>query len=123
METALIVEDDNVSQLLLKSILSEFGYTTITADDGKEALSLYKANSKINIILLDMHMPYLSGLDTVRMIRSIEEKEKKEHVPVIAVTAFATDGDRETCLEAGCDNYIAKPYNQKILLEMLNKYK
>jgi CheY-like chemotaxis protein len=67
-------------------------------------------------------MPILSGLDAVKMIRDIEKKEKREHIPVIAVTAFALDGNRETCLDAGCDDYIAKPYDRKILIEILNKY-
>ena len=122
METALIVEDDTINQKLLKTILTSSGYNTITADNGEEALLHYRKKTEIDIILLDMHMPYLSGLETVRMIRDIEKNEKREHIPVIAVTAFALDGNRETCLDAGCDDYIAKPYDQKILIEMLNKY-
>lgn len=122
MYTALIVEDDTINQKLLKTILTSSGYNAITADNGEEALVHYSKNTEINIILLDMHMPYLSGLETVRMIRDIEKKEKRKHIPVIAVTAFALDGNRETCLDAGCDDYIAKPYDQKILIEMLKKY-
>ena len=121
-ETALIVEDDTINQKLLNTILTNSGYNTITADNGEEALQYYRKKTEIDIILLDMHMPYLSGLETVRMIRDIEKKGKREHIPVIAVTAFALDGNRETCLDAGCDDYIAKPYDQKILIEMLNKY-
>lgn len=122
MDTALIVDDDTINQKLLKSILTSLGYNTITADDGEEALLYYRNKANIDIILLDMHMPYLNGLDTVRIIRDIEKKEKREHIPVIAVTAFALDGNRQTCLDAGCDDYISKPYNQEILIKIVKKY-
>ena len=123
METALIAEDDEANQLLLKTILTGYGFKTIIADNGEEALAYYRKNKDINIVLLDMHMPYLSGLDTVRKIRHIEGREKRKHVPVIAVTAFAQKGNRETCLEAGCDDYIAKPFDQKNLLKLINRYR
>jgi len=123
METALIAEDDEANQLLLRTILRGYGFKTIIADNGEEALAYYKKNKDINIVLLDMHMPYLSGLDVVRKIRHIEGREKRKHVPVIAVTAFAQKGNRETCLEAGCDAYIAKPFDQKNLLKLLNRYR
>ena len=121
-KVALIVDDDTINQKLLNSILSDSGYNTIIATNGEEAVFSYKNKTKIDIILLDMHMPYLSGLDAVRMIRNIEKNEKRERVPVIAVTSFAMDGNRETCINAGCDDYIAKPYKKETLIKMINKY-
>ncbi len=121
-KVALIVDDDTVNQKLLNSSLSDSGYNTIIADNGEKAVSCYRKKTEIDIILLDMHMPYLNGLDAVRMIRDIENEENRKHIPVIAVTAFALDGNRETCLSAGCDDYISKPYDRENFINMINKY-
>lgn len=122
MGTALIVEDDIVNQRLLESILKELSYKTIIAENGEEAVLIYRNNKKLSIILMDMHMPYLNGLDAVKIMRDIEIKEKRNRLPIIAVTSFALDGNREICISAGCDDYIAKPYKRETLTKLINKY-
>ncbi len=121
-KVALIVDDDIVNQKLLNTILSDLGYSTVIVDNGEEGVSCYRKKTKLDIILLDMHMPYLNGLDAVRIIRDIEIKENRKHIPVIAVTAFSMEGNKETCISAGCDDYISKPYEREIIIKMVNKY-
>ncbi len=122
MKKVLIVDDDLVNQKLLNQILSELEYSITIVDNGEKALLYFKNNKKLDIILMDMHMPYLNGLDAVRLIRDIEVKEKRSRIPVIAVTSFSMEGNRETCLSAGCDDYIAKPFDKEKIIKLINKY-
>ena len=122
MKKVLIVDDDLVNQKLLEQILSELDYGINIADNGEKALLYFKNNKNLDIILMDMHMPYLSGLDAVRLIRDIEVKENRNHIPIIAITSFSTEGNKETCLSAGCDDYIAKPFDKEMLIKLINMY-
>lgn len=116
--SVLLVEDNQVNQLVAKTILSKLGYNVMIAFNGKEAVDLIKANS-FDAILMDCHMPVMDGYDATRIIRT--ELNKKD-LPIIAVTANVMHGDREKCYSAGMDDYITKPYERHVLLEMLEKW-
>jgi CheY-like chemotaxis protein len=103
----LIVEDNAVNQRVAVALLARAGYATEVAFNGSEALAAL-ARIPFDIVLMDCQMPVMDGLETVRQLRA-REARTGEHVPVIAMTANAMEGDRERCLEAGMDDYVAKP--------------
>ena len=115
----LVAEDNEVNQLLTKLMLEEFGHHVTIAENGKEALSHYE-NYQFDIILMDVQMPEMSGFEATAVIRE-REKEKKSHIPIIAVTAHAMQGDKDRCLKAGMDNYITKPIDPDKLFEIIEK--
>jgi len=118
----LIAEDDKMNMRLTKDMLRSAGFSTATAYDGREAISIYKSDRLIDVVLMDIDMPILDGLKAVEIIRSIEQKEDTHRTPIIAVTAYAMKGDKERCIEAGCDDYIAKPINHKNLIGTIQRY-
>ena len=103
-KSVLAVEDDAGSYLLLKSILRNTGCELIHAKNGKEALETIKAKKQIDLILMDVQMPVMDGLEA-----TIKIKQLNKNIPIIAQTAHAFTNDREKCLTAGCDEYITKP--------------
>jgi len=113
----LIAEDDESSSEYLKRILADEKYKVIIAADGEEAVSLYKNNPGIDIILMDIKMPVMNGYDATKKIR-----ETDSLIPIIAQTAYAFQGDKAKALEAGCNDYISKPIRKKDLLKMIEKY-
>ena len=119
-ESLLIVEDNNVNKIVIKKMLQEIGYSKIkNASNGFEALNLIE-NYNFDIILMDIEMPELNGIETTQIIR---EKEKKSgrYIPIIAITAYALKGDREKFLSKGMDEYISKPIDINELSEKLNR--
>ncbi|MGA1869941.1 MAG: ATP-binding protein [bacterium] len=120
--TILVAEDDALNQSLAREILERAGYNVVVTNDGKEAISIYKTDASIDLILMDMQMPVIDGYEAVRVIRHIEAKEKKNRrMPIIALTAFTLDGDRKKCIEAGMDEYITKPIKAKEMLVCIKK--
>lgn len=114
----LIAEDDEINFFFLKTLLTrETGAKVLHASNGKEAIKKLKENPDIGLVLMDIKMPVMNGLEATKQIKSI-----KKDVPVIAITAYAMLGDEEKILAAGCDNYISKPINKKKLLEIINSY-
>jgi CheY-like chemotaxis protein len=114
----LVAEDDEINFFYLKSLLKQYTSANIIhASDGREAVELFKANPGIELILMDIKMPEIDGLEATRQIKLI-----KQNIPVIAITAYAMTGDEEKALEAGCDGYIAKPINKKILFEKISEF-
>jgi CheY-like chemotaxis protein len=103
----LIVEDNPLNQLLAVRILQKAGHTTAVADNGREALATLELES-FDLVLMDMQMPVLDGFLTTELIRQ-KEQEHGGHLPIVAMTANAMKGDREKCLAAGMDGYVAKP--------------
>ncbi len=120
--TILVAEDDPINRLLVQRILQKQGYTVVIAGDGKDAVSIYKTDSSINMILMDMQMPYLGGLEATRVIRRIEKTEGKKRIPIIALTAAAMKGDDDRGFEAGCDAYVTKPLDKDRLVTEIRKY-
>ena len=108
----LLVEDHPVNRLLARSLLERRGYRVAEAEDGPAAIARFR-ESRPDLVLMDIQLPGMSGYDALREIRALEGPG--EHVPVIALTAHALAGDRERCLEAGMDGYLAKPYTPDAL--------
>ena len=113
---ALLVEDNKVNQILGSTLLKQLGLTVSIASHGYEALELLK-NEVFDVILMDCQMPLMDGFEATQCIRSNEEEN--EHIPIIALTANAMQGDRERCLAAGMDDYLSKPFKSKGLHAIL----
>jgi two-component system cell cycle response regulator DivK len=113
----LIVEDDGKSMKLLRDILNISGYVTIEADDGRKAVELAR-QERPDLILMDIQLPILDGLEATKLIKA---DPTTQHIPIFALTAFAMGGDRERFIQAGCDDYLSKPYNIEELLEKVKK--
>ena len=107
----LLVEDNPINQVLAKALLEQTGHTVVTAADGREGLAQWQ-HGGIDAILMDVQMPVLDGLSATRALREIERQQGRERTPIIAMTANAMSGDREQCLAAGMDDYIAKPFSR-----------
>ncbi|MEN3335895.1 MAG: hypothetical protein V7641_5260 [Blastocatellia bacterium] len=103
----LVAEDNEVNQLLATRVLEKRGYQVIIAGNGKQALAAYE-HEAFDLILMDVQMPEMNGLQATTIIRQREEGTT-EHLPIIAMTARAMKGDREECFAAGVDAYISKP--------------
>jgi PAS domain S-box-containing protein len=111
----LVVEDDQVNQTVLRSMLEKYGHATVVAANGREALTILDTES-LDLILMDIHMPELDGVETTRMIRA-----RQNRTPIIAVTAFALKGDRERFLGLGMDGYISKPFQASQLFKEIRR--
>ncbi|MFB6319684.1 PAS domain S-box protein [Saccharicrinis sp. FJH54] len=116
-EHILVAEDDYISYKYLYEVLSSYDLKVSRAENGEQALKSVLNDPTINLVLMDILMPVMDGLEATRKIR-----EKKITVPVIAQTAFAFESDRERCINAGCDDYLSKPVKEKELVNVLHKY-
>jgi two-component system sensor histidine kinase/response regulator len=114
MPRILVTDDDSNNRVLVTNILRRSGYHVMIARDGLEATDLYSRGTA-DLILMDLQMPNLGGLEATALIRKLEASSKRR-IPIIALTAHAMAGDRERCLAAGMDDYISKPVRSKDLL-------
>ncbi len=112
----LVAEDNPINQKLACSLLEKWGYTADIAENGLVAIAMHKIN-RYDAILMDMQMPEMGGIEATQRIRASEQGQR--HVPIIAMTANAMQGDRERCLEAGMDHYLAKPLQAEALKSLL----
>jgi two-component system sensor histidine kinase/response regulator len=110
----LIAEDNCINQKVASALLSKWGATTIVAGDGEETVAWFR-REPFDLILMDVQMPRMNGFEATAAIRTIEAA-KGGHIPIVALTAHAVKGDRERCLEAGMDGYVAKPLRPEDLL-------
>lgn len=113
----LIVEDDETSTMFLKTVLRNKFQKIHIANSGREAIKIFKNHPEIAIILMDIRMTDMNGLEATREIRKFNKE-----VPIIAQTAFALVGDRKKVIDAGCTDYITKPIDRKKLLEKINRF-
>jgi CheY-like chemotaxis protein len=114
----LLAEDSQVNQKLAVSLLKRLGHETMVVANGREALAAIESET-FDLILMDVQMPEMDGLEATRRIRS-REQSLERHTPIIAMTAHALKGDRERCLDAGMDGYVAKPVRLKTLAEAID---
>ncbi len=114
----LLVEDHPVNQKLALGLLEKWGHRARLANNGLEALALIEAH-EFDLVLMDMQMPEMGGIEATQKIRAREQALGLKHLPIIAMTAAAMEGDREACLAAGMDDYLAKPVKAGDLLEKL----
>jgi len=117
MITVLVAEDNAVNRELIRELLELRGYTVLEACDGQEALGIIE-RVQPDLLLLDIGMPVLDGFAVVRRIR---ESPRIARLPIVAVTAYAMQGDRERILNSGFDGYLSKPINPSSLTEELNR--
>lgn len=120
--SVLLVEDTPVNQIVVKRLLEKFGCTVLVADNGQRALDiiLSEKGSTIDAILMDCQMPVLSGYEATERIRA-HEAVHGGHIPIIALTAHALQGDRQKCIAAGMDDYLSKPVNVAELRDFLSE--
>jgi CheY-like chemotaxis protein len=116
-KVVLIVEDDSSSLMLLQTILARTGAKLLIAIDGETAINLVHENRNIDMVLMDIRLTGINGLQATEHIRKIIPE-----TPVIAQTACAVLGDMEMCLNAGCNAYITKPIHSETLLETMDYY-
>jgi CheY-like chemotaxis protein len=115
----LLAEDNAVNSLLATTLLKKAGHTVARATTGREAVHA-AADQRFDVILMDVQMPDMDGLEATAAIRRAEEGSG-EHTPIISLTAHAMAGDRQRCLEAGADGYLAKPFVAEQLLAALDE--
>lgn len=114
----LIVEDNEINQQIMKLSLIKLVKNVDVAENGKTALDMFGHN-RYDLILMDIQMPVMNGITATKKIREIE-KSINTHTPIIAITANAMLGDKETCLSAGIDDYLSKPYQMEDLISKMN---
>ena len=112
--STLIVEDEPINQQILQAILTKLGHQATLASNGEQALQLLESNL-YDIILMDVQMPILDGIETTRRIKESKKYTAAKNIPIVALTAYAMAGDQERCLEAGMDSYLSKPVDIKAL--------
>ena len=115
----LSVEDNLLNQEVMESIIRKRGYRFLSANHGLEAIELLK-KEEVDLILMDIQLPDMNGLETARRIR--KEVVNGEKIPIIAVTAYAMREDKEKCLQAGMNDYIAKPLDIDMFCALIEKY-
>ncbi len=112
----LVVEDVDTNKIFFDAALRKTNAKILWAKDGQEAITLFKENT-IDLVLMDLQLPIMDGYTATKEIKAINAE-----VPVIAQTAHVMSGEREKCLEAGCNDYLAKPIRLQILMDTLSKY-
>jgi PAS domain S-box-containing protein len=115
--TILIVEDDDISYSLLKETLIKVDIIVYRAKNGLEAINMIKEQSNINLVLMDLKMPVMNGLEATRKIKEIRPK-----TPIIIESGYASEEDIQRSIQAGCDDYMTKPIDLKLLLNKISSY-
>jgi CheY-like chemotaxis protein len=115
----LLAEDSSINRKMVIRMLEQMGHTVTAVRNGKEVLQTLE-NQSFDIILMDVQMPRMGGLEATRAIRK-SEKESNIRTPIVAMTAHAMEGDQELCLEAGMDAYIAKPISSDQVYEIIKE--
>ena len=113
----LLVEDNLINQKVASRMLEKSGHTVVIANNGKEALDTLAALA-FDAVVMDVQMPEMDGLEATAAIRAGEQGTGRR-LPILALTAHAMNGDRERCLRAGMDGYVAKPVQGAQLLQAL----
>ena len=114
----LLIDDDNRNIFALELTLKARKYRFLSTQNATEGLQLLQSNPDIGLVLLDMMMPEMDGYEAIQWIRS---SDQFGGVPIVAVTANAMNGDREKCLAAGADNYVAKPIDVDRLMHIIEE--
>ena len=114
----LIVEDNELNMKLFNDLLEAYGYETVQTRSGLEAFDLARKH-KPDLILMDIQLPGISGLD---ISRNLKNDTELQHIPIVAVTAFAMKGDEERILEGGCQAYLSKPISVSNFIEVVKKF-
>ncbi len=116
--SVLVVEDNLVNQKVVAAILRKRGYDVVLAGNGREALDKLE-DEAFGLVLMDVQMPVLDGLEATRIIR---KDDRWRRLPIVAMTAYAMNGDRERCIDAGMNGYVSKPVHSTHLLDTVGQY-
>ncbi len=117
----LLVEDNSINQKVAQSLLQKFGLSADATSNGEEALAAL-ARKTYDLVLMDVQMPVMDGLEATRRIRSPSSLVLNPAVPIVAMTAYALQGDRERCMAAGMDGYVSKPFTSDALIVLLERW-
>jgi len=117
-KSILIIDDNRLNLKLCRTILTSAGYSVIEAENAEDGLSLIRAE-RPDLILMDIQLPGMDGLAATRIIKS---DPAIKDIPVIAITSYAMQDDDKKAKEAGCNDYITKPIDQKGFLKMISQY-
>src|SRR5690606_6127240 len=115
-KTILVVEDVDTNKIFFDAALRRTKAKLLWAKDGQEAIDMFRDN-KIDLVLMDLQLRVMDGYTATREVQNVNPD-----VPVIAQTAHVMSGEREKCMEVGCNDYLAKPIRLQILIETLSKY-
>ena len=115
----LLAEDVPENQVLAAALLARLGHSVVTTSNGREALETYE-KEPFDLILMDIQMPVMGGLEATREIRT-RERVSGTHIPIVALTAHAMKGDRERYLKGGMDGYVSKPIYREKLCETIER--
>ncbi|WP_338356649.1 ATP-binding protein [Yeosuana marina] len=116
-KTILVAEDELTNFIYIREVLKVFNIKIIRAENGQEAVDLFKENKDINLILMDIKMPILNGYEA-----TLEIRKTSTTVPIIAITAYAMAEDEALAMKAGCNEYISKPVSKGLLYNVIKKY-
>jgi CheY-like chemotaxis protein/serine phosphatase RsbU (regulator of sigma subunit)/anti-sigma regulatory factor (Ser/Thr protein kinase) len=117
-KSVLLVEDLPYNRLIINKILSKYKVHLKEVENGQMALEEWHKNRNYDLILMDMNMPVMDGFSATKEIRKIEQDSNLNRVPIIALTALAMVGDQEKCMQAGCDEYLSKPIDSAVLINL-----
>jgi two-component system cell cycle response regulator DivK len=117
-KTVLIVEDNELNLKLFRDLIESLGYATLSTGEGLAAFNLARAH-RPDLILMDIQLPAISGLEVTRWLK---EDQDLESIPVVAITAFAMRGDEQRIREGGCAAYIAKPISVSRFLDTIQQF-
>ena len=111
-----------MNQQLATRLLEKWGHTVVLAINGQEAVDRLTAGERYDIVLMDIQMPVMGGIEATRAIRAHEAAKALPRQPIVAMTANAMQGDREMCLDAGMDDYLSKPIKKVELEATLRRF-
>jgi CheY-like chemotaxis protein len=116
-KTVLIVEDNETSNIYFEVALRKTKANLIWAKNGFDAVEIVKINNSIDLILMDINMPKMDGIEATKIIKSLNP-----NIIIVVQTAFLLSGEEQMCQEAGCDEFITKPIRLKYLLDTIDRY-
>lgn len=116
-KSVLIVEDNETSNIYFEAALRKTKANLIWAKNGMDAVDIVKQSDKIDLILMDINMPKMDGIEATRIIKKL-----RPETIIVVQTAFVLSGEERLCMDAGCDEFITKPIRLKYLLDTINRY-
>ena len=117
LQTILVAEDEDLNFMLIEELLSDSNMKILRAENGMEAIDLFKSNQEIDLVLMDIKMPVMNGIDATKEIRKFAL-----NLPIIAQTAYSTTGDMQLIKEAGCNDILIKPFNREDLMAKISEF-
>ena len=117
-KTVLYVEDNEFNRKIVRQLLSRTSYRLVEANDGEAGVAAARAQQP-DLILMDVQLPKMSGLDATRVLKS---DASTAHIPIIVITSFALSGDDRKAMDAGASSYLAKPYSPRDLMALIRNF-